>query len=103
MISVNPVIRPVLQSALVWCYIEQQPPETHKQKDHMNQQGLARQVMIKQACATHVNPICSFALLHFLTDIKRNCHRQRETGSTAFSQKQYTSETKSRLTPAAKH
>lgn len=36
----------------------------------MNQQGLARQVMIKQACAAHVNPICNFALLHFLTDIK---------------------------------
>ena len=29
-----------------------QAPETHKQTDHVNQQELARQVMIKQPCAT---------------------------------------------------
>lgn len=66
--------------------------ETHKQTDHMNQQGLAGRVMIKQA-QSHLQFLLN-SVFFFSQTSKRNCHPRCETHSAALPKTSYTLETR---------
>lgn len=71
--------------------------ETHKQTDHMNQQGLAGRVMIKQA-QSHLQFLLN-SVFFFSQTSKRNCHPRCETHSAALPKTSYTLETQRGRTP----